>query len=206
MTFSEKLKLVKRLYQSFQKTVWAQLATYPQPELYHHLLIGALSPMEEDMMRHQLSHTSHHRDMRRMTDYAREILLNWLMEDLIIEHALFRHFRRIKRIGSDQNREFLAGQQVAAEPDILADGTRYDIKCDWTGYWCTKGVVDLRDSEYPLLVRQQAGLVLTSPAERKLAILNHLDSLKVKRGSQHHSWNKPYYALKLPQNVTWVEW
>ncbi|MCF7797928.1 MAG: hypothetical protein K9N11_08990 [Lentisphaeria bacterium] len=206
MTFSEKLQLVKQLYQSFQKTVWGQLVNYPQPDLYYHLLLSAISPMEEDMLRHQLTHTSHQRDLRRLTDYAREILLNWLMEDLIIEQVLFQYFRRIKRIGSDRNREFLTGPKVAADPDILADGRRYDMKFDWTGYWTAKGVVDLRDGEYPLLIRQEAGLILITPAARKLAILYNLEDLKVTRGRRHHKWNKPYYALKIPRKMSWLAW
>lgn len=162
--------------------------------------------MESDILRHQLSQTTHHRDLRRLTDYAREILLNWLMEDLIIEQVLFQHFRKIKRIGSDQNREFLTGHNVVAEPDIKADGTPYDIKCDWTGYWTAKGVVDLRDSEYPLLVRQQAGLVLVLPLDRQLTILDNLESLRVKHGRQHRKWQKPYYALTLAEDLVWVDW
>ena len=203
---NNKLTHLIDLYHSFQQTIWGQLATYPQPELYHHLLTGKLTPVETDSLRHQLCQTSHHRDTRKIADYGREILINWLIEDLILRQVLSKKFQKIRLTGNDQQREFLTGPQITALPDIKADGKYYDIKSDWTGYWLDKGVIDLRDAEYPLLLKFSAGLILILPHERRVGTIDELAGLPVQHGDSHPKWKKPYYALTLPEALTWEKW
>lgn len=204
--FKKKLNHVIQLYHDYGTRVWAQLTTYPDPDFYHHILIGTLTPIESDKLRHQLNRTDHHRDNRNITDYAREILLNWLMEDLVIGYVLTRNFKKIILTGADQDRRFLPGSRVNAAPDLKADGQRFDMKCDWTGYWLEKGIVDLRDEEYPLLIKQNAGLILILPFQKQLGILKSLAEVEVTNGKSHPVWHKPYYALDLPGNLSWEGW
>lgn len=206
VTYKTKLNHLKQLYHDFNFTVWAQLNRYPHPELYHHLLTDSLSPVETDILRHQLCQTSHHRDTRKVTEYAGEILLNWLLEDLVISRILTHKFKSVQLTGGDQTRQFLAGPKVTAMPDLKADGNQYDLKCDWTGYWKTTNTVDLRDSEYPHLVKWKAGLVLIRPFDKQIGILETISDLVAQKNISHPIWHKPYYAVKLPQNLNWEGW
>jgi len=206
IAFQTKLQHVIHLYHEFGVRAWVRLAAYPDPELYHHILIGTLTSIESDKLRHQLFRTEHHRDSRKIMEYAREMILNWLIEDLVIQYVLPHKFKKIKLIGGDRDRRFLTGSHVAATPDLKADGRKYDIKCDWTGYWHEKGIVDLRDGEYPLLLKQNAGLVLILPFQKQIGILDSLTEVKVIKGKMHPIWHKPYHALELSENLCWEDW
>ena len=203
--FSAKLRIVIELYHSRGKTVWQHLRVYPEPELYQHLLTNALTPMDGDNLRQRLSRTTHQRDSRKLADYAREILLNWLVEDYVIAALSGKQPGKIQLSGTDRQRQFLAGPEIAAAPDILVDGKPFDIKSDWTNYWSQRQVIDLRDDEYLLLKERRAGLILFQPLDRCYAILHDLGGLTAARGKRHPVWQKPFWQVALPEDLRWQQ-
>ena len=82
-----KLSLVKDLYYSLDKDIVKVVDSYHDPIITKKILSNVYAWNEEDNIHLNtlLKGTDHHRDFRDNRGYAFNIILNWLVEDLIYE-------------------------------------------------------------------------------------------------------------------------
>ena len=155
-----KLSLVKDLYYSLDKDIVKVVDSYHDPIITKKILSNVYAWNEEDNIHLNtlLKGTDHHRDFRDNRGYAFNIILNWLVEDLIYE-VLLNDFS-IQKVGSDNKRELLQGSRVTSEPDLLINENpkiwieviaNYPIN-NFSSFWEKEFYFDLRDNKFKSLL------------------------------------------------------
>lgn len=131
-------------------------------------------------------------DGRAPIEYARDLVASWLVEDYFL-HLLTEAGYEAAAAGADKKRTILQYCQTDAECDfqIRLGGQVFHVEflCDYTGYWCRTGHVDLRDGKYKKL-RTQQSLALGVDAQQRKAIL--LDFRQEVPGVRRVEAHKPY--------------
>ena len=99
-TYSEKLRHVVEIYKLNEIDIVKVINKYPNSSLYKKILSKSSEWLDEDEinLRKILKDTSHHRDFRNPREYAFNIILNWLIEDLVF-WILFRSGANVKKFG-----------------------------------------------------------------------------------------------------------
>ena len=95
-------------------------------------------------------------DLKGCSNYAFNIILNWLVEDLIFWN-LYRSKIDVKKNGSDRNRVLLSGKNVTADSDLkikksneliyLEVISNYPTHKGYSSFWEQDGSFDLRDNK-----------------------------------------------------------
>ena len=159
-----KLSLVKDLYASLHKDIVKVVNSYHDPTMTKKILSNVYMWNEKDNVHLNtlLKGTDHHRDFRDNRGYAFNIILNWLVEDLIYE-VLLNDFN-IEKVGSDNKRELLQGARVTSEPDLLINESpkiwieviaNYPIN-GFSSFWEKEFYFDLRDNKFKSLSKKSA--------------------------------------------------
>ena len=114
------------------------------------------------MLSELLVGTKHHQDFRNQRQYAFNLILNWLVEDLV--YTLLKNTgSNIKRIGSDSKRNILQGKEISALPDLLIENgkniwieviSNYPTNSGYSSFWEQSGYFDLRDNKFNHLLKQ----------------------------------------------------
>jgi hypothetical protein len=119
-----------------------------------------------------------HRDMRSSLNYALDLILGWLVEDLIL-NKMKALGSSIELDGADKSREFLKSYEITVESDFVIDGINgpqsIELVVSWDDYWKNTNSLDLRSSKYEKLLKSkldvrilaidvssQEGMVLTT--------------------------------------------
>lgn len=164
-SYIDKLNNVINLYKSNNIIFEKVIAKYPDTDFYKKILSlsGKWGQQDEFKLHKILSGTSHHRDFRNPREYAFNIILNWLIEDLVF-WILFRSGANIKKSGSDKERQLLSGNAVSADSDLLVINNRkkifieiianYPTRRGFSSFWEQNGSFDLRDFKLNNLLRE----------------------------------------------------
>ena len=91
---------------------------------------------------------SHFKDKRSNIEYAIDLVLGWLSEDIIISHLREKNLQ-CDLNGRDKYRDFLSAKDISTQPDIkvkINDQYRaLEIMNDWNDYWIRSDKLDLLD-------------------------------------------------------------
>lgn len=167
---SKKFILVKKLYRKHKIDISKVINNYHDPKFYKKLI--GLTPNwgkeDEQKLQKILSGTKHHRDFRNLRQYAFNLILNWLVEDLILITLRKKGLDTIK-YGSDQERKLLIGQNVDAVCDLkiiprnkknkeiyLEVIANYPTNSGYSSFWEEHKFFDLRDSKYQKLLSKHS--------------------------------------------------
>ena len=100
--YFKKLQLVRTMYENCSLDLELIINTYFYPKLYKKILgiEKQWNIEEENELKKILQGTTHHRDFRKIREYAFSLLLNWMVEDLIFQ-LLEKSQVSVNKIGSD---------------------------------------------------------------------------------------------------------
>ncbi|MEM4722106.1 MAG: hypothetical protein QXT73_08620 [Candidatus Methanomethylicaceae archaeon] len=141
------------------------LRSYSDGELYLRILgiRGEWNTQDEIALESRIQGTMHHRDRRNARDYISDLILGWVIQDVIAKLLEYEGISTEHK-GADSARQLLTGTQTTEEPDLLIippSGRRIwvDVVSDYPdpdkkrdSYWKQIGQCDLRDNKYRRLL------------------------------------------------------
>lgn len=165
-------------------------------QLFANILADDLSKEQSDYLQSVCSIPN--RDSRTPQEYAKELVIGWLIEDAT--EALFaRYGMNLKKSGSDKNREFLSEGMVTAETDYkihFNDQIRHmEFAHDYTGHWQRTGSIDLRHNKHNHLKENEALLFCMSTTDMQAAIFDYSDVVDAVQ-EMHPVYQKPVMSIK----------
>lgn len=157
--FADKLDLVISLLNDNNINIHKLIATYKDSELISKVL--GLNPVvtQEDLslLEEKLVGNEHHKDFRDTISFARNLIINWLLEDLIYYKAIEGGLE-VQHTGNDGQRELLKGWKASSDPDLFVklnvQNQESEIWCEvianfptknFDSFWEETGYFDLRD-------------------------------------------------------------
>ena len=113
------------------------------------------------------------RDERTPSDYGREVMRGWLVEDCLAS-ALRSRGLDVTMCGSDKNREFFTVNKgmTPNTPDLIVNNRYIEVVTDWTGWWKRKDRVDLRLNKVDMLYGYGAILIGVCPKNETLLMID----------------------------------
>ncbi|MDA9636433.1 hypothetical protein N9T42_01845 [SAR86 cluster bacterium] len=144
----------------------------------------------------------HFKDKRTNIEYAIDLVLGWLSEDIIISHLREKSIK-CDLNGRDKYREFLSPKYISAQPDIkIKINERYrtlEIANDWNDYWIRSDMLDLRDNKFLKLRNEKSLFLGIAPLSSKGIFLDFSEKLDfIKRFNP--AYGKSAYTLKKIRN------
>ncbi len=162
----KKFFLIKKIYKKYGLNAEKVIDKYHDPKFYRKILASKhyWTLEEEKKLMGILKGTKHHRDYRNNKQYAANIILNWLIEDLVYI-VLKKKKVSVVKSGSDSERKLLSGKKVEAECDLkiipknrdnkeifIEVIANYPTKSGFASFWEEKGFLDLRDKKFHKLL------------------------------------------------------
>jgi hypothetical protein len=158
--FVELVKLSKfleidfeKILEKYDKTSFIETSIVKGP-FFRGLVNGSMSDQDSVIVAQKCA-LSFHKDMRSSINYAIELCIAWLLEDLILE-KLKTLGATIELDGKDQGRDFLSKYSISVHPDFIyksqSKSIAVELVTSWDDYWMKNDVLDLRSSKYEKLV------------------------------------------------------
>lgn len=150
----------------------------------------------------------HNADRRTPLEYGRDLVASWLLEDYLYL-ALRDHAEgfTVRLSGADRERKILAKAKVSATSDYemeYQDGTRRKLELmnDYAGYWAKNGRLDLRDSKYEKLKRENALLLAIAVNEQKFTVIDFSTEVEADFIPHHPPYGfKPVYQIAIDMST-----
>lgn len=117
-------------------------------ELFRGLLTNRLNEKESLYVNHMLN--IKHRDKRSALEYGSELVLGWLIEDVIAD--VFD----LELSGSDSDREFLPPGEISNLTDFRLGDRSVELMVDWGSYWVDLGRIHFRHNKLKKLIESNA--------------------------------------------------
>jgi len=204
ITFEDKLKYVEDFVKSnlgIQYT--ALMQNWADKHTAQNLITNSLTPAQEQYLKNVLTN-AHAMDNRTPIDYAKNLVVNWLLEDAIVE--IFNNFifagseLTLYYNGNDADRKF--SKRASEEPDFAITDENDEIvsfielKADFSGFVSTNKAVDLRDNGYDNL-RKHNGYLLVIDFANQLFYFDSIYNLPAQHINNPLWNNKPAYRVDL---------
>ena len=147
----------------------------------------------------------HHRDNRPPLHYAQDIVASWLVEDSFLQ-VLNSNGLNAKLNGADKNRKILANVRTSTSSDFIVsyngNSRKLELMNSYTDYWVRNGVLDLRDSKYKSLTKEQSLLLAVSTTTKKFALFDFVKPIPARFIQSHdHYGGKPVYQIKITNEM-----
>jgi len=164
-------------------------------DLFVHLLNQTLTEREQEYIDKVC--VLPHRDNRTATQYATDLTVNWLLEDLTTE--LFNKAEiPNKKSGADSNRDYLDEGQITSACDFKVKlGTtvrNLEVIYDHTNYWYRQDKLDLRLNKHNNLANDKA-LLLGIDTQRGSAFVIDYHVVPETVESYHEAYGKTVHSL-----------
>jgi len=130
------------------------------------------------------------KDKRLPKDYAKELVLSWLVEDLIKQKF------NLKNNGSDSNREFLSSRKIKYDADFLFEDRTLELYVSWKSYWTKTGKIDLRLEKYNHLVQNKTILLGLSLEDSKFFLIDFSEDHQSFTKKFNWLWRKDCYTCE----------
>jgi len=117
-------------------------------ELFRGLLSNSLSEVELSYVNQMLN--IKHRDKRSALEYGSELVLGWLIEDVV------RDVFGLELCGSDSEREFLPVGKISNLTDFRLGDRPIELMVDWGSYWIDLGRIHFRHDKLRKLIEANA--------------------------------------------------
>lgn len=91
-----------------------------------------------------------HRDKRSAVEYGADLVLSWLIEDVVAE--VFG----LRLTGSDSGREFLSAGEITNSTDFMLGTRPVELMVDWGSYWVDLGRIHFRHDKLLKLTEKKA--------------------------------------------------
>lgn len=140
---------------------------YHDSDFYLRLLEleGAWTEKDELRLQEMTKGTRHHRDHRDVRTYVADLLLGWVVQDVVTELLLKAGYKCCPS-GANSSRQLLTGRQVTEEPDLVLTTpngetwwldvvTDYPTKRGALSYWMETKRCELRDNKFKRLMEKR---------------------------------------------------
>lgn len=165
-------------------------------QLFSNIIAGELSNEQSEYLESVCSLPN--RDSRTPQEYARELVISWLLEDAT-EMLFTQQGVKIVKSGSDKNREFLADGKITSEADNkiqFNNQTRnMEVIYDHTGFWKREGKIDLRHNKHNHLKQMEALLFCLSTQDMQAVVIDYSAVVDAKQ-EMHEIYQKPVMSIK----------
>jgi hypothetical protein len=170
------IQLMNDLLAEVNKSVEQVVRTYPKSEFLLRLLglRNGWSESDREDLEEQIKGTRHHRNHRDSRTYIADLVLGWVMQDVVIQ-CLREAGYSCEPTGADVERRLLRGHQIAEEADLKLTTpagevwwidvlTDYPTQRGADSYWQKTRRCELRDRKFDRLVEKigvgtRAGLI-----------------------------------------------
>lgn len=140
-----------------------------------------------------------HKDWRTPTQYARDLVITWLLEDLT-QTLLTQHKIPNRKNGADQNRQFLPPQNITPHSDlqILYNNQTRNLETiyDHTQHWNRTNQIDLRLQKHQHLTNQNAILLAIDTQNLTATIINYTNPPPITQ-RQHPTYGKTVNTITI---------
>jgi hypothetical protein len=170
--------------------------TINKQQLFRNLLLNKTNTQEYDYINKVCNLP--HRDNRTPTEYATELVITWLMED-ITSLILTDNQIRNRINGADKERNFLPPHQIDEQTDlqIKQNGETRNLETiyDHTGHWDRTQQIDLRLNKHNNLKKQDALLLGINPRALTAVLIDYRNPI------ESHQRENPTYG-KVVNTIT----
>jgi hypothetical protein len=170
--------------------------TINKQQLFRNLLLNKTNTQEYDYINKVCNLP--HRDNRTPTEYATELVITWLMED-ITSLILTDNQIRNRINGADKGRNFLPPHQIDEQTDlqIKQNGETRNLETiyDHTGHWDRTQQIDLRLNKHNNLKKQDALLLGINPRALTAVLIDYRNPI------ESHQRENPTYG-KVVNTIT----
>ena len=151
-----KLDLVISLLNEHDINIHKLIATYEDKEMINKVLGFTVEPMSDkdyQELSEKLQGNEHHKDFRNDLQFARNLIIGWLLEDFVYIY-LKKQGIDVQRTGNDSGRKLLKGHLASGEPDLLVIQNNEKLWIEvianfptkkYDSFWEEEGYYDLRD-------------------------------------------------------------
>lgn len=175
--------------------------TINKQQLFIHLLKNETTPQENDYINQTCNLP--HKDNRTATEYATELVITWLLED-ITSLILTDNQIRNRINGADKERNFLPPHQIDEQTDlqIKYQGETRNLETiyDHTGHWERTQQIDLRLNKHNNLKKQQALLLGINPQTLTGILLDYKNPINSHQ-HEHPIYGKTVNTITLAQKI-----
>jgi len=204
ISFEDKLKYVEDFVQKNLGISYnALMQNWHDKNTATNLINGTLTEKQKQYLEKTLTNV-HIMDNRDKTEFAKNLLVNWLLEDAIVE--IFNNFifagsdLSMYYNGNDAERKF--SKRAREDPDfVIIDKNEnvvsfIELKADYSGFVTNAKSVDLRDNGYETL-RKYAGYLLVIDFANQVFYFDSIYNLPAQH-INNPAWNgKPAYRTDL---------
>ena len=173
---------------------------YPaKATLFSNLLNDELTIEEHNYLFKKLGSLTHLKNKRTVEEYACDLVLGWVVEDVVLE-ILNRSGLRCYLSSADRKREFLT--KPRATPDIRVEvksgpRARLELVKDFTGFWGKYQKIHLRDQKYKNL-KKENGILVGIDFVHKIFFVLPLRKTDAKFIESHYLYGgKPVFEVRL---------
>lgn len=171
-------------------------------KLCQNLINDTVTEQNKIYLNLKLRGLTHLRDRRTSEEYALDLILGWIVEDVMKD--IFNKILLLKANlhSADRNREFLL-KPVASSDFIINHNDQewyVEIISDYTGFWHNYSVVHLRDDKF-LNLKAEDGILLGIDYRNSRFLIfkvNSIESNRVRQIKEHRPYGgKPAYEISL---------
>jgi len=205
-TIDEKLKYVKDFVNSNLGNLGISIADlmkyWNDRSTAINLLNNSLTPKQEQYLNSTLTNV-HAMDNRTPLEMAKNLVVNWLLEDAIVEvfnNDILDSGLTIYTNGNDAERRF--SKRATEDPDFVITDENdnivsfIELKADYSGFVSKNKIVDLRDNGYENL-RKHNGYLLVIDFYNGVFYFDSIYNLPAQH-INNPNWNgKPAYRVDL---------
>lgn len=137
---------------------------------------------------------SDYQDNRSKMEYFKELIINWILEDVIKDLISRRH--NCKLSGADENRDILNPSDITTKADLLINNKNVEVITDYGGYWESQGYIDLRYDKYKR-VREENYAVLCLDLDNEQVFMFTEEEVEKAEKYYNEAWGKECYKIKL---------
>lgn len=210
--FDAKLDLVIDLLNDNDINIHKLISEYQDAPLVSKLLGLDTTITQQDLndLEEKLAGNEHHKDFRDTVSFARNLIVNWLIEDAIVIIAE-RNGLEVNHTGKDGKRELLQGWRATSDPDL--EFTMKESKlwvevianfptANFDSYWEQTGEFDLRDYKLKSLkekAKTQKTIVLgINVKQKKFFTFQIHENIEATLGPEPKFGGKPAMKIKFP--------
>jgi len=208
-TFNEKLKYVEDFVNrnlvdlnNNKISIYDLMENWTDKHTAKNLITNSLTPAQEKYLEKTLTNL-HIMDNRTKIEFAKNLVVNWLLEDAIVEifnRNILDTGLTIYPNGNDADRKF--SKRATEDPDFVITDENdnivsfIELKADYSGFVTSAMSVDLRDNGYENL-RKHNGYLLVIDFPNQTFYFDSIYNLPAEHINNPAWNNKPAYRVDI---------
>lgn len=134
------------------------------------------------------------RDSRTPTEYARDLVISWLIEDIL------QVYLGLSKNGADSQRDFLKKGQIKYDSDFIHNDRHLELYVNFTNYWTKTKKIDLRMDKYQHLVDNNALLLGIAFESCQFFLIDFEKENLIFNENYNYFWKKKCYTCQKYDN------